>query len=187
MADKKISDLLTDNPVTAAELTASMGLEIYDPDGATATLKSGGTLLSSLQAGLWRLYPEKKSIFIDGSGSAIATGVVGHRLIPWACTIVGVTALATTVSGDNSGSIVVDIWAESYANYSDTVPDNGDSICDNGSATTPVTITAGIKSEDTTLTNWTTTLAAGTVLRFNVDSCTDVKQLEIILHLRRTE
>lgn len=178
---KQVSDLdaLTGSGLATGDF--EMVVDLSD-----TTMDATGTNKQITQAekmlGLWRLYPEKKSIFIDGSGSAIATGVVGHRLIPWACTIVGVTALATTVSGDNSGSIVVDIWAESYANYSDTVPDNGDSI----TASAPVTISAGIKSEDTTLTGWTTTIAAGTVLRFNVDSCTDVKQLEIILHLRRT-
>jgi hypothetical protein len=159
-----------------------MGFEVYDPAGATATLKSGASVFSKFWKAMWRLYPEKKSFVIDGAGSAITTGVVGVWIVPWACTITGVTALAETVSGDNSGSIVVDLWNESYANYSDTVPDNGDSI----TASAPVTISAGIKSQDTTLTGWTTTLAAGSVLRFNVDSCTDVKRLTITLNLTRT-
>lgn len=182
MADKKISDLMTDNEFVAAEIESTMCFEVYDPTGATDADKSGATEVDELVKGLWRLYPEKKSFVIDGSGSAIATGIVGEWIVPWACTITGVTAIAATVSGDNSGSIVVDLWNETYANYSDTVPDNGDSI----TASAPVTISAGIKSQDTTLTGWTTALAAGSVLRFNVDSCTDVKRLEITLDLRRT-
>lgn len=177
MADKKISDLLTDNPVTAAELTASMGLEIYDPAGATATLKSGGTLLSDLQTGLWRLYPEKIPFTFDGSGAVITNGSVREWLVPWDCTIVGWTGIA-----DVSGSITIDLRNESYANYSATIPDSGDTIV----ASAPIALSSAIKNTDTTLTGWTVALTGGSVVRFVVTAISTCTRFHGYLHVRRT-
>ncbi|GAH61520.1 unnamed protein product, partial [marine sediment metagenome] len=83
------------------------------------------------------------TFIIDGGGSAITTGQKGHLEIPFACTINRVTMLA-----DQSGSIVVDIWKDTYANFP---PDNADSI----TASAPPTITTAQKSQDSTLTGWT--------------------------------
>ncbi len=81
---------------------------------------------------------------IDGGGAAIATGIKGDLEIPFACTINQVTLLA-----DQSGSIVVDIWKDTYANYP---PTGADSI----TASAKPTISAAAKSQDATLTGWTT-------------------------------
>jgi hypothetical protein len=177
MADKKISDLLTDNPVTAAELTATMGLEIYDPDGATDTLKSGGTLISSVQAGLWRLYPDKIPFTFDGAGSVITNGSVREWLVPWDCTILGWTGIA-----DQTGSITIDLRNETYANYSASIPDSGDTIV----ASAPIALSSAIKNTDTTLTGWTTTLAGGSVVRFVVTAISTCTRFHGQLHVRRT-
>jgi len=111
---------------------------------------------------------------IDGGGSAITTGEKGHLQIPFACTISSVTLLA-----DQSGSIVVDIWKDTYANFP---PDDSDSI----TASAPPTITTATKSTDTTLTGWTTTIAVGDVLAFNVDSITTCTRCTLILKVSRT-
>jgi len=106
---------------------------------------------------------------IDGGGSAITTGVKGDLEIPYNCTIKRVTALA-----DQSGSIVVDLWVDSYANYPAT---NDDTI----TSATPPTISTATKAQDTTLTSWTTSLTAGHILRYNVDSCTTIERVTISL------
>jgi hypothetical protein len=111
---------------------------------------------------------------IDGAGQTITTGVKTSIRIPFACTITRATALA-----DQSGSIVVDIWKDTYANYP---PVNADSI----TASAPVTISTATKSEDTTLTDWTTSISAGDILRFNVDSATSIQHLDIELRVTRT-
>jgi len=95
---------------------------------------------------------------IDGGGSVITTGVKGFLEIPFACTINRVTLLA-----DQSGSIVIDIFKDTYANFPPVV---GDSI----TAAAKPTITTSNKSQDATLTGWTTSIAAGDILAFNVDS-----------------
>lgn len=104
---------------------------------------------------------------IDGGGSAITTGVKGFLEIPFACTINQVTMLA-----DQSGSIVVDIWKDTYANYP---PTDADTI----TASAVPTITTATKSQDATLTGWTTAITAGDILGFNVDSCTSITRVTI--------
>lgn len=106
---------------------------------------------------------------IDGGGAPILTGVAGDLWIPFACTINQVVMLA-----DQSGSIVVDIWADEYANFP---PDNSDSI----TSATPPTISATTKSSDSTLSGWTTSIAAGDTLRFNVDSASTVQRVTLSL------
>lgn len=111
---------------------------------------------------------------IDGGGSAITTGQKGHLRIPFACTIEKVTLLA-----DQSGSIVIDIWKDTYANFP---PEDADSIV----ASAPPTITTAQKSEDDTLTDWTKAIAAGDILAFNVDSCTDIERVTLTLKIKKT-
>ena len=111
---------------------------------------------------------------IDGGGSAITTGVKGFIEIPFACTINQVTMLA-----DQSGSIVVDIWKDTYANYP---PTDADSI----TAAAVPTISTATKSQDATLTGWTTSIAAGDILGYNVDSATTVTRVTVALKVTRT-
>ena len=110
---------------------------------------------------------------IDGGGATITTGIKGDLPIPFACTINKVTALA-----DQSGSIVVDIWKDTYANFP---PVDADSI----TASAPVTISTATKSQDSTLTGWTTSLASGDTLRFNVDSVTSHTRVTIAIQVTR--
>jgi hypothetical protein len=111
-------------------------------------------------------------VFGNGS-SAIAANEQVWLVVP-AGTITEAWALA-----DQSGSIVVDVWKDTYANYP---PTDADSIT--GSA--PITISSAIKSQDTTLTGWTTTLSAGDILLFNVDSASTVTQVTITLKITKT-
>ena len=113
-------------------------------------------------------------IISTASGTEIADGAQAWVEIPWACTISRVTALA-----DQSGSIVVDLWVDSYANFP---PTDDDSICDS----TPPTITTATKSQDSTLTSWTTSLSAGDILCAYVESCTDIEQVTIAIKVTRT-
>lgn len=111
---------------------------------------------------------------IDGGGSAITTGIKGDTMIPFACTINSVTMLA-----DQTGSVVVDIWKDTYANFP---PTDADSI----TASAVPTISSAVKSQDATLTGWTTSVAAGDILRFNVDSASTITRVTIILQVTRT-
>jgi len=120
----------------------------------------------------WTKYLDKAgslNFVIDGGGSAITTGIKGDIQIPFACTIQSVTMLA-----DQTGSIVVDIWKDTYTNFP---PTDADSITDSAVPT----ITTATKSTDATLTGWTVAVTAGDILRFNVDSCTSITRCSVVL------
>ena len=114
------------------------------------------------------------TFIIDGGGSAITTGIKGALEIPFACTINRVTLLA-----DQSGSIVVDIWKQAYADYP---PEDAQSIV----AAAPPTLDGAIMSQDSTLTDWTTAIAAGDCLMFNVDSIATCTWVTISLKVTKT-
>jgi hypothetical protein len=110
---------------------------------------------------------------IDGGGAIYSNGVKGFLQIPFNCTITAVSLLA-----DQTGSTVIDIWKDTYANFP---PTGADSIT---GAAKP-TITASNKSVNSTLTGWTTTITAGDVLAFNVDSVTTITRVTITLSVNR--
>ena len=115
---------------------------------------------------------------IDGGGSTISTGVKGYVEIPFACTITEATLLA-----DQSGSIVVDVWKCTYAQFDagGTHPVSGDKI----TASAPPTISSDTKSQDSTLSGWTTAVSAGDILAFNVNSASAVQRATLSLKLTR--
>lgn len=114
---------------------------------------------------------------IDGQGAVIATGIKGYVPIPFDCQIT-----EAILVGDVSGSIVVDIYRSTYSAFDPpTHPATADKIT--GSA--PPTISGAKKSDDTTLTGWTTTLAAGDVLGFDVLSCLTIKLCTVFLKALR--
>ena len=116
---------------------------------------------------------------VDGGGIELTTGYKGFIRVPYACTITKATLL-----GDISGDIVIDLWKCSYADYDAGVthPVDGDSI----TSATPPTITTATKSEDSTLTSWTTSIASGEIIGFNVDSITDITKAVLVLEITKT-
>ncbi len=145
---------------------------INTTDGDVFVLKD-----NSLGAAVWvklNHHVEDIEIIIDGGGAEIGTGEHGHLMVDWDCEIEQVTLLA-----DQSGSIVIDIWNDDYADYP---PADGDSI----TASAPPTISGAIKSQDSTLTGWTKTIAAGDILAFNVDSVSTIERVSVVLKVVRT-
>ena len=117
--------------------------------------------------------PATLNFVIDGGGAVIGAGIAGWFQVAFDCTIT-----ASRLVADQSGSIVVDIWKDTYANLPAT---DADSI----TASAPPTLASAIKSEDSTLTGWTVALSAGDWLYFNVDSATTVEQVTISLTVER--
>ena len=142
--------------------SATIGLELT-PGKATFKVK-GGTALTSAAA-IW---------VIDSGILAMTTGIKGDIYVPFDCEIVEATLLA-----DQMGDIVIDVWSDAYGNYP---PTDADSI----TASAPMTISNSDKSQDATLTGWDTTIVAGTTLRFNVDSVTDIQRVVITLTLEKS-
>lgn len=138
---------------TYTELTVGSGLSM----GASALSASTPVLTRAI------------TFAIDGGGSALTAGIKADVYVPYACTITAVTMLA-----DQSGSVVVDIWKDTLANYPPTV-------LDTITASAKPTITTATNSQDNTLTGWTTSISAGNTLRFNIDSASAITRLSLTL------
>ena len=159
--DKETTGFAEDYSLPAAE-TVAIETELgTDPKGGHSDVKA------RFVAGEKRCI----SFIIDGGGSAISTGQKGHLEIPFKCQIERATVLA-----DQSGSIVIDIWKDTYANFP---PTDADSIV----ASAPPTLSSAQKSQDATLTDWTKTIAAGDCLAFNVDSASTVTRVLLSLYV----
>ena len=111
-------------------------------------------------------------VVIDGGTVSPTTGSKGFRVIPFACTITGWEILA-----DASGDAVVDVKKSTYAVFPTTATIAG--------AEKP-TLSTAQKNQDLTLTTWTTALAAGDILEFNLDSVATCKRVTVTLFVTRT-
>lgn len=110
---------------------------------------------------------------VDGGGAAITGNPMADVEVPAAGTIVEWTLLA-----DQSGSVVVDVWKDTYANFPPVV---GDSIA----ASAKPTLSSASKATDATLTGWTTALAQGDVIRFHLDSASTITRFTLTLIYER--
>ena len=77
-----------------------------------------------------------------------------------------------TLVADQTGSIVIDLWKDTYANFPPTV---ADSIT--GSA--KPTLSSAVKNQSSTLTGWTTGVSSGDIIRFNVDSASTLTRITL--------
>ena len=151
-----------DSTTDRLTLVAGSGITLAgNPTTDTITISS-----STTTAGI--------GFLIDGGGSAITTGIKGDLQIPFNSTITSWSLMA-----DQSGSAVVDIWKDTFANYPPTVADTI-----TGSA--KPTLTSQTSATSSTLTGWTTSITAGDTLRFNIDSSTTITRLTLSLNLTRT-
>lgn len=114
------------------------------------------------------------NIPIDGVGSAIGVGLLPLSIVLPPGVIKEVQLLA-----DQTGSIKVDIWKSSFADYP---PVDADSICGGNEPE----ISSGIKFADSTLTDWGTTITAGDVFRVYVDSCSDIEFCTLIIKVEES-
>lgn len=93
-------------------------------------------------------------ITVDGAGTLLTTGAKGFKSFPVAGTIIGVRLIANA-----AGNIVFDILKSTYAAF----PTQASIV-----ASAPPTLTGVQKNEDTTLTGWTTAVAAGDIFGFSI-------------------
>ena len=142
---------------------------------AIEALSGTSGALKKTAANTWALDDLTTNVMFakDNNNSVFATGIAGDFQIPFACTITGAFLLA-----DQTGSMVIDLWKDTYANYP---PTDTDSI----TASAPVTISSTNKATDTTLTGWTTSVAAGDIFRVNIDSITAITRFTLVLRVKR--
>lgn len=157
-------------------LTTKGDIWVYSA-GADARLPVGATNGMRLAARsgqtpglLWEV--DKAGIeaeFVSPSGGAESRAL----RVPYDCVITG-----WTIAADASGSVVVDVWKDTLANFP---PNVSDTIT--GSA--KPTLSSARTGTSTTLTGWTTTLSEGDWLKFYVQSVSGIGEFVIALHARR--
>lgn len=141
---------------TDSNLTATNVQEAIDELAATA-----GGILSEF------------AFTFDGGGLVVPIPTQIDFPVPFGCVINSVVMLADQVS-----NTTVDVWAAPYASFPPTV---ANTIV----GSSKPTLSADDQSEDTTLTSWTTTVAAGTVIRVNLDTNSAAKRLGLFLKVTR--
>lgn len=174
----------TSNPHSVTATQVGLGSVTDDAQLKAADLDIDGTLAANSDTKIPSQQAVKEYVdsfkfsaiqyIFDGGGVVITTGIQGDIEVPFNCTITKAILLA-----DQTGSIVVDIWKDTYANYPAT-------IADTIVAAAKPTISSAIKSSDGTLTGWTTTLTKGDILRLNVDSVTSIQKCTLILEVSKT-
>jgi hypothetical protein len=146
--------------------------------GAAASSFSAGDLVElRLTAGFIEHLSEGSIVYvIDGGGIAITTGLKGFIEAPFNGAITSARLFA-----DVSGSIEIDIWKDTYANYDPTVSQVGDSIV----SLTPPALASTFKSQDIALVGWTTQFTKGDIFYFNVNSASTVTRVTLSLGVNR--
>lgn len=105
----------------------------------------------------------------DGGLGDIVVGAFCDLFVPFGFTINQVTLL-----GDAAGSLQIDIRV---CSYSDHPAGPADTIC-GGS---PPTLVGTSRVQDSTLSGWTTTIAAGSSMRFIVASAIGIKKANLVI------
>lgn len=104
-------------------------------------------------------------------GADLTTGIKQFAYFSFPYRITGWTLLSI-----DSGSIVIDVIKNTYANHFVTA---GSSIA----GSEKPTLSSGFKGQDLTLTTWTQDVAAGDVLGFEIQSVSGIKQVSLWLSL----
>lgn len=132
-------------------------------------------LARGLNPGIYKIPQTEASIIfiIDGGGLVITTGQKGHIEVPFDC-----IAQAWTIMGDVSGSVVVDVWKDTYANFPPTVADTI-------AGSEKPTLSSAQSNQDLSLNTWTTFFKKGEILSFNVDSVTTITRVVICIRVSK--
>ena len=108
----------------------------------------------------------------DGGGSPPTVGSVGYFVCQFSGTIDQWSIIA-----DQSGSAVVDVWKAAGS-----IPVNADSIA----GSEKPTLSAAQLASDTSLSTWTTTVAAGDVFGFEIESVSTCTRLTVEVRIKET-
>ena len=106
---------------------------------------------------------------IDGGGTVLTTGQKGYYRVPFSGTITGYSLVS-----DISGSTVIDVWKSNNA-----VPTVANTI----TASALPTLSSSQYLNSTTLTGWTTSVAAGDVFGFNINSASTLTRVTLELYV----
>lgn len=178
--------------VLTADSGQSLGVKWAVIPDQLATLTTKGDLLTRNSSALARLGVGSNGQVLTAD-SAQATGMkwaqrdtgvqvvfyapTNGMQVDWVAPCDG-TITRWTALGDASGSAVIDIWKDTYANFPPTVADTI-------TASAKPTISAATKGQSSTLTGWTTSFSKGDIFRFNIDSVSGLSRLALAIDFTR--
>jgi len=151
----------TDVLVTVAAVAASGSAS----DLTTGTLPTAQVETNILIANV--------GVTLDGGGSVLTTGQKGYVTCPFAGTIVGWSITADT------GTCTFDIWKIATGT---AVPTVANTI----TASAKPALATGTAIHSTTLTSWTTAVAANDIFGFNLDAISGATKLTLVLQINKT-
>lgn len=112
-------------------------------------------------------------ITVDGSGSALSTGVQGYIVAAFNGVITGWDLVANA-----AGSVVVDVWKTAGP----TIPTVANKI----TSTTPPTLTAQQINGSNNVSLWGTSVSIGDVFAFNINSASTITKVTLTLKANQT-
>ena len=104
-----------------------------------------------------------------GDSSDITTGIKGDIVIPYNLTITG-----WTIVSQQTGNIVIDVWKSNYQNFPPTALNSIAGL-------QKPTLSDSKKNKNTNLTSWTSSISSGDIIRFNVDSCSGINMVNLVI------
>jgi hypothetical protein len=122
---------------------------------------SGSVDVSNLKSGSF-------GVTIDGNGGVITIGQKGYITIPYNGTITDWEILA-----DQAGTCNIDVRKSTYTGFPTQTSITGSS---------PITMSAAQKATSATLTGWTSSISAGDVYGFTLNSVTSITRLNLIIN-----
>lgn len=168
----------TATDISVAKVTTSGNIELGNATDTTISRVSAGVVAiegSNILTGASgaNLFKRQMEFIIGDGTSVITTGEkkTARVQVPVSGTITDWVLLSLD---DTSGSVTLDIWKDTYANYPPTV---GDTI----TAAAKPSITTATKNASSTLTGWTTSITGGDIFSVNVDSVTSLKVIKLII------
>jgi len=154
-------DLIVRGASATTRLPVGANGQVLTADSAEAT----GIKWSAAAGGSAR----QLGVTFDGAGQLPLAGTTADIEVPASGTITSWTILA-----NQPGSAVVDIWLDTYSN---APPTDADSI----TAVAPPTLSGAVKAQSSSLTGWATSLTAGQIIRFNLDSVSGATRVTLIV------
>lgn len=139
--------------------TAQLNTALSDNDVATG----GGTATGTNTGD--QVIKDTFGITVDGAGTALTTGTKGYRYIEQNCTITG-----WHVRSDISGSVVFDVKRSGVSLAGSEKP----------------TLSASTSNSDLALSTWTTSLLAGDIIEFVIDSASTLTRATLTILVTKT-
>ena len=159
------------HPAHLAELIRRSASEVK-----VSEILAGGAPVITPGAGTETGEAADLEIVLDGGGQPIAAGIKCDVPIDFDCALTGWTLL-----GDQAGSIRIDLWKSTYAAYPPVVAGSMP-----GANANKPQATGALKAQGG-VTGWTVAaIAAGEIVRVNVDTIAAFTRVTLGLALRRT-